>query len=118
MATVEHLCEGPQGIIVTRSGRVTAVVSPGQLRLLRALGQLGTVAPTEQAIHAVWPDATDELTASQQKSAIRSITTLCRHGWAERRNGGVSITQNGLLLRIMIDIERLGRSRAGAERRA
>src|SRR5687768_12653445 len=97
MPSAQSIHPGQQGVVIARGGRVAAVVSPTQLRLLLALPSARAALPIRQATRAMWPEQSGTLTPSQRASAARSITRLVEHGMIERRPGGVALTVNGAL---------------------
>jgi DNA-binding MarR family transcriptional regulator len=108
MPGAERVHPGQQGLVIARGGRVAAVVSPTQARLLFALPSGRAALPIHQATRAMWPGQTGSLTASQRASAARSITRLVEHGLVERRPGGVGLTVMGALFVIARRVDGLG----------
>jgi len=88
---------GQSGLRFVRGGRVRAVLSPAQLRLLLALEAHGKPLPVRQATRVIWPDQAGALTASQRASAARSTTRLLERDLAAQQKvgGSLSLTAHG-----------------------
>jgi DNA-binding MarR family transcriptional regulator len=107
LTLMRTLHRGRQGIVSPKRGGVHFVLSPGQLRLLLALRDAGTVLPVRQATRAIWPDQSGPLTPSQRATASRAVTRLVRHGLVERRDAVLATTANGRLTLLMANFDGL-----------
>jgi hypothetical protein len=83
---------GRPGLVFALDGRVCAVLSPAQLRLLLALEAYGGPLPVRQASRVIWPGQAGALTGSQRASAARSTTRLLELDLAAQQKVGGPLT--------------------------